>query len=74
MSNKVKYMDIKSFFNDTINVKNFDLNNIKVDEKSYENISIYYTGYVTIEDLKGTKINNVNLSYLIFSKMNKYFE
>ena len=74
MSNKVKYIEIKSFFNDTINMKNFDLNNIKVDEKSYENIFIYYTGYMTIKDLKDIKINNVNLSYLVFSKMNEYFE
>ena len=74
MSNKVKYIEIKSFFNDTINMKNFDLNNIKVDEKSYENIFIYYTGYMMIKDLKDIKINNVNLSYLVFSKMNEYFE
>ena len=74
MSNKVKYIEIKSFFNDTINMKNFDLNNIKVDEKSYENIFIYYTGYMTTKDLKDIKINNVNLSYLVFSKMNEYFE
>ena len=28
------------FFDDIINTKNFDLNNIKVDEKSYKNILI----------------------------------
>ena len=36
MSNKIKDISIKSyiynFFNDIINVKNFDPNNIKIDE------------------------------------------
>ena len=46
MSNKVKDIDMKNriydFFNDIINKKFFDSNNIKVDEKSYKNIFIYY--------------------------------
>ena len=54
MSNKVKEIDIKNrtyyFFNDIINVENFDLNNIKIDEKSYKNIFIYYIGYVAIKN------------------------
>ena len=36
MSNKVKDIDIKNctyyFFNDIINIENFDLNNIKIDD------------------------------------------
>ena len=64
MSNKVKDIDLKNrtyyFFNHRINIKNFDANNIKIDEKSYENILIYYIGYVTIKDLKYIKIYNVN--------------
>ena len=48
MSSKVKAIDIKNctyyFFNDMINIKNFDPNNIKIDEKSYKNIPIYYIG------------------------------
>ena len=31
-------------------------------------------GYVTIKDLKHGKINSVNLLYLIFSKLNRYFK
>ena len=44
MSNKVKDIDIKNrtyyFFNDIINIKNFDSNNIKIDEnrKKYFNL------------------------------------
>ena len=49
------------------------MNNIKIDEKSYKNILIYYIGYVTIKDSKYIKIN-VNPLYLIFDKVNGYFE
>ena len=41
MSYKVKYIDIKNriyyVFNDIINIENFDLNNIKIDEMSCKN-------------------------------------
>ena len=39
----IKHISIKNrtycFFNDTINIKNFDSNLSKIDKKSYENIS-----------------------------------
>ena len=45
MSNKVKDINIKNrtyyFFNDIINIENFDPNDIKIDE------SLDWTGYVT---------------------------
>ena len=78
MSNKVKDIDIKNytyyFFDDISNIKNFDPNNIIIDEKSYKNIIIYYIGYVTIKDSKYLKINSVNPLYLIFNRVNGYFE
>ena len=53
MSNKVKDVNIKNrtyyFFNDIINIENFDHNNIKIDEKPYKSILIYYLEYVTIK-------------------------
>ena len=59
MSNKVKEIDIKNqtyyFFDDIANIKNFDSDNIKIDEKSYKNILIYCIGYVMIKDLKYIK-------------------
>ena len=59
MSNKVKDVDIKNcsyyLFNDIINVKNFDLNNIKIDEKSYKNIIMYYIGLNNDQRLKISK-------------------
>ena len=71
---KIKSTNIKkqlySFFNDMIKIKNFDLNNIKLDQKSYENIVIYCIGYVTIKDSKYVKIYTVNPLYLIFNKAN----
>ena len=76
MSNKVKDINIKNqtyyFFDDIIDVKNFDLNNIKIDEKLYKNILIYYIGYVTIKDSEYVKINSAYLLYFIFNKANGY--
>ena len=49
----VKEINIKNrtyyFFNDIINVKNFDSNLLKIDKKSYKNIDIYYIEYITIK-------------------------
>ena len=73
MSNKVKDIDMKNrtyYFFDYISKKNFNLNNIKIDEKSCKNILIYYIGYVKIKDSKNEKINSVNSSYFIFNKVN----
>ena len=73
-SNNVKDINIKNhtyyFFDDIINVKDFDPNNIKIDKKSRKNIFIYYTGYVTIK--KDLKIYSVNSVYLSFNKVNGY--
>ena len=69
---KVKDLNIKNrtyyIVNDFIYTENFDLSNIKIDEKSYENILIYYIGYVTIKE--NVKTYSVNPLYLIFQYMN----
>ena len=56
MSNIVKDINIENhiyyFFDDIINIKDFDRNNIKINEKSYKNVLIYYIAYVTIKDSK----------------------
>ena len=50
MSNKFKDIDTKNctyyYFDDMIDIKSFDPNKIKIDQKSYKNILIYYIGYV----------------------------
>ena len=49
----IKQISIKNrtyyFFNDMINIKNFDSTLLKIDKKSYKNIDIYYIGYITIK-------------------------
>ena len=45
---------------------------LKQDEKSYKDIPIYYTGYVTIKEY--VKSYSVNTLYLIFGNVNGYFE
>ena len=76
MSNKVKYINIKNqacyFFNDIINIENFDPNNIEIDDKLYKNIFIYYIGYVTLK--KYLQIYSLNPLYLVFTYVNGYFE
>ena len=62
------------FFDDIINIKILDSNNIKKDEKSHKNILINYNEYVTIKDSKYIKTNRVNPFRLIFSKVNGYFK
>ena len=61
----IKEINIKNrtyyFFNDTINMKNFDLNQIKTDQKSYNNLS-----YV--------RISSVDPLYLIIDKVDRYIE
>ena len=65
MSNKVKDIDIKNrtyyFCNDIVNIKIFNPNSIKIDEKSYKNFFFFYQiGYGTIKYSKYGKINRIN--------------
>ena len=56
MRNKVIDIDIKNdtyyFFNDSINIENFNQNNIKINEKTIKNVLIYYIRYVMIKESK----------------------
>ena len=49
----VKDINIKNhtyyFFDDIINIKEFNPNNTKIDKKSYRSILIYYIGYESIK-------------------------
>ena len=53
MTEDVKSINIKNrtyhFFNDVINIEDFDSNLLKIDKKSYKNIGIYNIGYITIK-------------------------
>ena len=74
----VKDISIKNhtryFFDDIINIKDFDSNNIKTDEKSYKNILIYYIAYMTIKNSKYAKINSVSPLCVMLNIMNGYFK
>ena len=57
-----------------LSIRKIDSSNIKIDEKSYKNILMYYIGYVMIKDSKYVKINNVNPLYFIFNEVDECFE
>ena len=58
-----------------INIKNFDSNLVKIDKKLYQNIDIYYIGYITIEHIGDYEsIHSVNPLYIIFGEVDGYIE
>ena len=61
----IKHINIKNrtyyFYKDQINLKDFDGRLLNVDKKDYNEIDIYYVGYVTVEAIANcNNINNVN--------------
>ena len=62
------------FFDDIINITNFGSNRIKIDQKSYKNIVIYYIGYITAKNLSYVKIKSVSPLYNIIDIINVYTE
>ena len=74
----IKEINIKNrtyyFFDDMINIKDFDPNLLKIDKKSFKNIDIYYIGYMTVKDSYYVKMNCVNPLYLIISEAEEYIK
>ena len=75
----VKQINIKNwtyyFYNDMINIKNFNLVLLKIDRKSYKNIGIYNIGYITIKKIDDYEnIYSVNPLYLLVNHANGYIE
>ena len=72
----IKEINIKNrtyyFFDDMINITNFDPNLLKIDKKSYKNIDIYYIAYITVKYSDYVKINSANPLHLIISKVDGY--
>ena len=67
---KVKQINIKNrtyyFYNDMINLRNVDLNLLKIDKKHYKEINIYYIGYITAKKIDDCEnIYSVNPLYLL---------
>ena len=58
------------FYNDLINVINFEASNLKLDKKTWKDIDIYYIGYV--DKKPDWNVNNVNPLYLITNRVYRY--
>ena len=55
-----------------INIKDIDPKLLKLDKKSFKNISVYYTGYFPKKD--EYKINRVNSLYLFVDEIDDFIE
>ena len=76
---EIKQINIKNwtyyFYNDIIDIKNFDAWLLKIDKRSYKNIGIYNIGYITIKKIDDCKnIHSVNPLYLLIDHANGYIE
>ena len=74
---EIKQIDIKNrtyyFYNDIIDLKDFDARLLKIDKKSYKNIGIYNIGYITIKKIDDCEsIYSVNPLYLRVDHVNGY--
>ena len=70
---QVKELNIKNrtycFFNDMINIEEFDSKLLKIDKKLYKGIDIYYIGYIIIKKIGDCEnIYSANPLYLIIGE------
>ena len=76
---EVKQINIKNrtyyFYNDMINIKNFEPNLLKIDRKSDKNIGIYNFGYIKIKKIDDYEnIYSVSPLYLPVNHASGYIE
>ena len=76
---KIKQIEIKNriyyFYNDIINVEEFDSNLLNIDKLSYKDIDIYYIGYITIKKISDFENNcSINPLHLITRKVDRHIE
>ena len=76
---KIRQINIKNrtyyFYNDQIDFRDFDARLLKNDENDYNEIDIYYIGYVTVKKIGDyNNINSVNPLCLITDEMIGHFE
>ena len=71
-----KQLNIKNrtyyFYNDLINIKDFDARLLKLDKKTSMNLGIYYIGYVTKK--AAYNVNSVNPLYMMINRIDGFFE
>ena len=60
------------YFNDTIKIEDFDPDNIKIDEKSHENILVYNISYKSLIDSKPLRIrfNKIDGFIRVYDEIN----
>ena len=76
---EIKQINIKYrtyyFYNDFIDLKDFETNLWKIDKKHYKDINIYYIGYITIKKIDDCEsIHSVNPLYLRVNHASVYIE
>ena len=63
------------FYNDIINLKDFEPNLLKIDKKHYKGMNIYYTGYITIKKIDDFEsIYSINPLYLRINHASGYIQ
>ena len=71
-----KQMNIKNrtyyFYNDLINIKDFNPKLLKLDKKSFKSIGVYCIGYITKKD--EYKFNSVNPLCLLVDEIDGFIE
>ena len=75
----IKEINIKNrtyyFYNDIIDIKNFDPNNLKLDKNTRKGLDIYNIGYVTIKKIDDcSAVNSVNPLYLDIDNASGHIE
>ena len=75
---KIRQINIKNrtyFYNDQIDLKDFDAKLLEIDKKDCNEIDIYYIDYVTIKKIGDyININSENPLYLIINEMIGHFK
>ena len=60
------------FYNDLINIVNFEASNLKLDKKTSIGLDIYYNGYV--DKKPEWNVNSVNPLYLMINRIDRFIE
>ena len=76
---EIKQINIKYrtyyFYNDFIDLKDFETNLWKIDKKHYKDINIYYIGYITMKKIDDCEsIHSVDPLYLRVNHASVYIE
>ena len=79
INGKVRQIEIKNrtyyFYNDMIDLENFESNYLKIDKKHYEGIDIYNIGYITTKKIDDCEnIHSVNTLHLLLNHASGYIK